>query len=52
MWFSNRTQDAALDPTLPAAHVANIGKLVEEQELKMRGAMQEVYNERTKVCSL
>lgn len=46
-----RTQDAALDPTLPAAHVANIGRLIEDQEQKMRGAMQEVYNERTKVIS-
>lgn len=33
-------QDATLDPTLPAAHIANIGKYIEEQELKMRSALQ------------
>lgn len=33
-------QDASLDPTLPNPHVANIGRYIEEQELKMRSALQ------------
>ena len=33
-------QDAQLDMTLPNPHVANIGRYIEEQELKMRGALQ------------
>ena len=40
--------DAPLDPTLPAAHVSNIGRLVEEQELKIRSALQEVYLQKTR----
>jgi capping protein beta len=45
-------QDGALDPTLPNAHIANLGRYIEEQELKMRSALQEVYLQRTQqVCN-
>jgi len=41
-------QDANLDMTLPNPHVANIGRYIEEQELKMRSALQEVYLHKTR----
>lgn len=41
-------QDAPLDPTLASAHVANIGKLIEDMEMKMRSLLQEVYGSKTK----
>lgn len=34
-------QDHAVDD--PSAHVANIGRMVEDIELKMRNSLQEVY---------
>ena len=41
-------QDAPLDPTLPNAHLANIGRMVEDMESKLRGLIQEVYGSKTK----
>lgn len=39
-------QDLPVDD--PAAHIANIGKMVEDMELKMRNSLQEVYFGKTK----
>jgi len=41
-------QDAPLDPTLSSTHVSNIGKLIEDMEIKMRSLLQEVYGSKTK----
>lgn len=32
----------------PSAHIANIGRMVEDMELKMRNSLQEVYFGKTK----
>lgn len=32
----------------PSAHIANVGRMVEEMELKMRNLLQEVYFGKTK----
>lgn len=37
------------DSKTQLSHVANLGKMVEEQEIRLRGSLQEVYSERTKV---
>merc|ERR1712032_1695986 len=39
-------KDAPVDDSNP--HVANIGKMVEEMEIKMRNSLQEVYFGKTK----
>lgn len=39
-------QDFPVDD--PAAHIANIGRMVEDMELKMRNSLQEVYFGKTK----
>lgn len=40
------------DSKTQLSHIANLGKMVEEQEIRLRGSLQEVYSERTKVCPL
>ncbi|KAI8979794.1 F-actin-capping protein subunit beta [Mycotypha africana] len=39
-------QDAPVDD--PSAHIANIGRMVEDMEMKMRNSLQEVYFGKTK----
>lgn len=39
-------QDFPVDD--PAAHIANIGRMVEDMEMKMRNSLQEVYFGKTK----
>lgn len=36
-------QDMTVDGPVDDAHVANVGRLVEDMELKMRNLLQEVY---------
>ena len=44
-------QDAPLDPSQPTAHVSNLGRLVEDMELKMRSLLEAVYGSKTKGAS-
>jgi hypothetical protein len=37
-----------LDPTQSSAHVSNIGRLVEDMEMKMRSLLEAVYGSKTK----
>lgn len=42
-------QDLPLEGSdTPAAHIANMGRLIEDQEFKMRHALQEIYFGKTK----
>lgn len=53
VWFSQHEQNSPLTPpststSLSPSHLANIGKLVEDMEMKMRSLLKEVYFSKTR----
>lgn len=47
LWFSIQVeQDASLNETSP--HIANIGRMVEDMEIKIRNTLNEIYFGKTK----
>lgn len=46
MYYNQAEQDYPVDDQ--SAHIVNIGRMVEDMEIKMRNALQEVYFGKTK----